>query len=145
MNTQLTLTQKKSVKAFSILGIMMLALLAFNPIYAQTNTATTTTVASNERTISGLVSNENGPLEGVNVIQKGTRNGAVTNAKGEFTFPVKLKTGDILVFTYLGYENQNISIKDDTTFIKLVLTEDLVEMIGALDSAKPYKSKRKKN
>ncbi len=29
------------------------------------------------------------------------------------------------------------------TFIKLTLTEDLVEMIGALDSAKPYKSKRK--
>ncbi len=143
MKIQLTLPQKQTFKALSFIGLMMFTLLAFNPIYGQTNAASTTETISNERTIKGVVSNENGPLEGVNVIQKGTKIGTVTNEKGEFTFPNKLKTGDVLVFSYLGYENQYVEIKDNTTFIKLVLSEDLIEMIGALDSAKPYKSKRK--
>ncbi|WP_296380529.1 carboxypeptidase-like regulatory domain-containing protein [Winogradskyella sp.] len=143
MKTQLTLTQKHTFKTLSFVGVMIFALLAFNPIYGQTNSVSTTETASKERTISGLVSTEDGPLPGVNIVLKGTRTGVNTDMKGKFIFPIKLKTGDILVFSYLGYENQEVKIKEDTTFIKLVLTEDLVEMIGALDSAKPYKSKRK--
>jgi len=142
MNPQFLLIQKHTFKTLSFVGIMMLTLLAFNPLYGQTKT-TATEIASNERTIKGLISNEDGPLEGVNVILKGTRDGTVTNAKGEFTFPTKLKTGDVLVFSYLGYENQEVKIKANTNSIKIVLTDDLIEMIGALDSAKPYKSKRK--
>jgi hypothetical protein len=142
MKTQSTLIKKLTFKTLSLVGIMMFTLLAFNPIYAQTKT-TTTEVASNERTVKGTISDENGPLKDVNVIQKGTSNGTVTNEKGEFTFPVKLKTDDILIISYLGYEKQEVKITNNTTFIKLVLTEDLIEMIGALDSGKPYKSKRK--
>jgi hypothetical protein len=50
-----------------------------------------------------------------------------------------------LVFSYLGYETQKVSITDKTSFITLELTPDMVEMIGAIDTNKPYKSKRKKN
>ena len=115
-------------------------LFAFNPSYGQTKTAT-----SNERTVKGIISNENGPLNEVNIKQEGTRFGTTTNENGEFTFPVKLKPGDVLLISYLGYETQKFEIKEDTSFIKLVLTEDMIEMIGALDTNKPYKSKRKKN
>jgi len=143
MKTQLTLTQNNTFKTFSFIGIMMLALLAFNPIYAQTNSVSTTEVTSNERTIKGVVSDDKGPLDGVNIILKGSKIGTATNEKGEFTFPQKLKTGDVLVFSFLGLVTENVTIKDDTTFIKLVMSDDLVEIIGALDAAKPYKSKRK--
>lgn len=143
MNTQL-FTKKQSFKTFGFIGILMLSLLAFNPSYGQSDT-TTTEVASNERTVKGIISDDKGPLKDVNVIQEGTRNGTVTNEKGEFTFPTKLNTGDVLLISYLGYETQKVIIKTDTTFIKVVLTEDLIEMIGALDADKPYKSKRKKN
>jgi len=139
MKTQLTLTQRSIIKT---LGFMMLTLLAFNPTYGQTKTENSTDLASNERTIKGIVTDEEQPLEGVNVIQKGTNNGTVTNEKGEFTFPKALKTGDILLFSYLGYITQKIEIKDNTSFISLKLSADQVEMIGALDTAKPYKSKR---
>jgi len=145
MKTQLTLPQNNISKTLSFICIVMFTLLAFNTSYSQSNSVSSEEATTNERTIKGIVSTDDGPLEGVNVIQKGTRIGVVTNAKGEFTFPAKLKTGDVLVFSYLGFENQSVTIKDDTTFIKMVLTEDLVEMIGALDTAKPYKSKRKKN
>jgi hypothetical protein len=143
MNSQLVLPQKQNVNAFSVIGFLILALLAFNPMYGQTNPTTTAETTLNDRVIKGLIANEDGPLVGVNITQKGTKNGAVTNDKGEFTFPVKLKNGDVLVISYLGYENQNVIIKENTSFINLVLTEDLIEMIGALDTAKPYKSKRK--
>ncbi len=143
MKTQSTFTQKQTLKSFSFIGVFMLVLLAFNPTYGQEKTTTSSEVATNEQTVKGIVTDEEQALEGVNVIQKRTKNGTVTNEKGEFTFPVKLKTGDILVFSYLGYEKQYVEIKDDTEFIKLVLSSELIEMIGALDTAKPYKSKRK--
>ena len=122
--------------------LILFALFVFNTANAQVN-STTTKVSNNERHINGLVSDANGPIDSVNVIQKGTRNGTVTNTKGEFKFPVQLKTGDVLVFSYLGYKKQEIEIKDNTSFIKVILKESAVEMIGALDSGKPYKSKRK--
>lgn len=139
----LVLKQKQTLRTFGFISMLLLTLFAVNPIYAQTTT--TTEVTGNERIIKGVVSNEEGPLKDVNITQEDTTNGTVTNANGEFTFPVKLKTGDVLTISYIGYETQKVEIKDDTTFLKVVLTEDLIEMIGALDSGKPYKSKRNKN
>ncbi len=143
MKTKFALSQKHTFKAFSFIGILVMTLLTSHYTYGQTKTVTSAEITSNDRTIKGLISNEDGPLDGVNIVLKDTANGTITNAKGEFTFPVKLKTGDVLVISYLGYENQNVRIKENVSFIELVLTEDLVEMIGALDAAKPYKSKRK--
>jgi len=137
------LSQKQTFTTFSFIGLMIMTLLAFNPLYGQTKVASTTETITNERTIKGIVSDAKAPLATVNVIQKGTRNGTVTNDRGEFTFPVKLKTGDVLVFSYLGYIKQEVVIKANTTFITVVLEDAAIEMIGALDSAKPYKSKRK--
>lgn len=134
----LFLSQRQSLKSFGFIAILLVTMFAFNTSYAQSESAST------ERTVKGVVNDINGPLKDVNIIEKGTRNGTVTNTKGEFTFPVKLKTGAILVFSYLGYEAQEITIETDTKFIELELNEDLVEIIGALDSGKPYKSKRKK-
>ncbi len=138
MKTQ-TVTQNKAFKAFGFALVLMMTLFSFNTTFAQTNEAT------QERTIKGLVSNEDGPLPGANITLDGTRVGAVTDDDGKFTFPKKLKTGDVLIFSYLGYETQKVSITDKTSFISLELTPDMVEMIGAVDTNKPYKSKRKKN
>ena len=97
MKTQLTLSQKQTLKVINLIGIMMFALLSFNPTYAQTNSTPTKEVISNERTIKGLVSTEDGALPGVNIVLQGTRTGVNTDSNGEFTFPVKLKTGDVLI------------------------------------------------
>lgn len=138
MKTQ-TATKNKAFKTFGFALVLMMTLFSFNTTFAQTKEAT------QERTIKGLVSNEDGPLPGANITLDGTRVGAVTDDDGKFTFPKKLKTGDVLVFSYLGYETQKVSITDKTSFITLELTPDMVEMIGAVDTNKPYKSKRKKN
>lgn len=138
MKTQV-LTQKSSISTLSLLTLLML-LFTLNTAFGQTNTDTPTT---NERVIKGLISDENGPLKDVNVRKKGTRNGVVTNEKGEFTFPEKLKTGDVLLISFIGFETQEYIIGAETTFVSLVLTEAMIEMIGALDANTPYRSKRK--
>lgn len=138
MKTQL-FTHKQLLKPEGFISMMMILLLAFNTTYGQTKTENTL----NERTIKGVISNEKGPLKDANIFHKETNTGVTTNEKGEFTFPIKLKTGDVLLVSYIGYEPQKHEIKEGTSFINLVLTEDMIEMIGALDSNKPYKSKRK--
>ncbi|WP_298513357.1 carboxypeptidase-like regulatory domain-containing protein [uncultured Kordia sp.] len=133
MKKQVTFTQK-----MWYVTILMVAVFAFNPMYGQSTSA-----EQKGRIIKGTVSNPQEPLEGANIILKGANEGTVTNKKGEFTFPVALKTGDILMITYLGYESIEVRIKADTSFIKAVLSDEVIEFMGAVNSNKRYKSKRK--
>ena len=84
-------------------------------------------------------------LNGVNILLKGTKTGTSSNKKGSFTFPKKLKAGDILVFSYLGFLKKSIKIKENTSFLNITLLEDDKDMLGALNSNKRYSSKRSKN
>ncbi|WP_299045824.1 carboxypeptidase-like regulatory domain-containing protein [uncultured Polaribacter sp.] len=94
--------------------------------------------------VKGLVESGTELLDGANVYFKNANEATTTNKKGEFTFPKKLKKGDILVFSYLGFEKQNIKIKEDTSFLTIILKEEDIEMLGALNSEKRFKSKRAK-
>lgn len=121
-----------------VLGLaiaFLFAVLAFNPMQAQEQA---------QKTIKGVISNETGPLESVSIILKNSKVGTVTNEKGEFTFPKPLSVGDILVISYIGYDKIEVPIKANTNTLDIVLTEDLIEFVGALNSDKPYKSKKNK-
>ena len=53
-----------------------------------------------QQTISGTVSDDSGPLPGVNVLVKGTTNGTQTDFDGKYT--INANVGDVLVFSYVG-------------------------------------------
>ena len=54
--------------------------------------------------VKGIVkSEENKPMPGVNIHLKNSDSGTVSDANGQFQFPVELKAGDVLVFSYIGY------------------------------------------
>ncbi len=142
MKTQLKFPKKSALSTIGYVAVLMIITLMFNPVYGQSEKTPSTEVAQNERTIKGIVSNEEGPLETASITLKGSKIGTVSNSKGEFTFPKSLKTGDVLLISYLGYDTIEVKIKDDTTFIRPMLTEDLIEFVGALNTDKPYKSKR---
>ncbi len=55
-----------------------------------------------EKTVSGSVTDESGTLPGVSVLVKGTTKGTETDFDGKYS--IKTKTGDILVYRYLGYK-----------------------------------------
>ena len=74
-----------------------------------------------QKEISGVVKDNAGaPLPGVNVVEKGTTNGATTDFEGGYI--IKVKEGATLVFSYVGYstvEKQAVSDKID-----LILSEN---------------------
>ncbi|TXG39524.1 SusC/RagA family TonB-linked outer membrane protein [Seonamhaeicola maritimus] len=82
---------------------------------------------SQELSISGIVQDESGmPLPGVNVLEKGTNNGAVTNFDGNFTMN-NLNVGTALTFSYVGYVTQEVAISHDSR-LTVVLIEDLAQL-----------------
>ncbi|KUJ62238.1 SusC/RagA family TonB-linked outer membrane protein [Flavobacteriaceae bacterium CRH] len=56
-----------------------------------------------ERTVTGIVSGDTGVIPGVNVVVKGSKVSAQTDFDGSYS--IKAKTGDVLVFSYVGMDN----------------------------------------
>ena len=61
-------------------------------------------------TVSGTVSDDGGqPMTGVNILEKGTSNGAVTDAEGRFRLQVADEKA-VLVVSYIGYASEEIPV-----------------------------------
>lgn len=74
-------------------------------------------------TVSGTVSDDAGPVPGVNIIVKGTSNGAQSDFDGNYTLEDVASDGT-LVFSYLGYTTQEIAVNGQST-INVTLAEDV--------------------
>ncbi|TDE04779.1 SusC/RagA family TonB-linked outer membrane protein [Flavobacterium sandaracinum] len=84
-----------------------------------------------ERTITGVVSDASGPIPGVNVLIKGTSSGVQTDFDGRYA--VKAKTGDVLVFSFVGMSQSsktvgasntiNVSMQDDAKVLAEVVVQ----------------------
>lgn len=73
--------------------------------------------------ISGKVTDASGePLIGVNVLVKGTNTGTSTDFNGMYSIDAP-STNDILVFSYIGYQTQEVAI-EGRTMIDVVLASD---------------------
>ena len=61
--------------------------------------------------VSGTVLDENSePIPGVNVIEKGTSNGSVTNISGEYEISVSNTDNSALIFKFIGYQTKEVLI-----------------------------------
>ena len=58
---------------------------------------------------------------GASVIEKGTRNGGVTDLDGNYTITVK--SNNPIVISYIGMKSQTLSVKGKST-LKVVLEDD---------------------
>lgn len=85
------------------------------------------TVFAQVKTITGNVIEESGlPLPGVNITVKGSSTGASTDFDGNFS--IDLADGqEILEFTYLGYESQEVNVIDETA-LKITMVPDLMDL-----------------
>ena len=68
-----------------------------------------------------VVDSGNEPLIGVNVLVASTSTGTVTDIDG--SYQVKVKSGDVVKFSYTGYATQSITITDQKT-LNITLGED---------------------
>lgn len=81
------------------------------------------TVHAQEISVTGIVTDSNTgiPIPGVNIVEKSTNNGVATDFDGNYS--IKTAIGNVLVFSYLGYLTQEITVNDQTV-IDISLTED---------------------
>lgn len=71
-------------------------------------------LAQNQKQISGTVSDTEGaPLSGVTVAIKKTSKGVSTDDNGRFS--IDAATGDVIVFSYLGFNNREVTLASSTT------------------------------
>lgn len=75
---------------------------------------TTQIFYAQDRSISGIVSDGNGPIPGANVVVKGTKSGVQTDLDGKYS--IKAKTGDVLVFSYVGMKDLNLTVTSGSVF-----------------------------
>lgn len=74
------------------------------------------------RKLTGVISDEMGPLAGASVIIKGTTNGNITDINGNFTLE-NVKNGDIIQVSFIGYTTQEIPYTGQAS-LQVKLTED---------------------
>lgn len=72
--------------------------------------------AEQARSISGVVADETGyPLLGATVVVKGTQNGDITDADGNFNL-AGVRTGNVLVINYSGYKTYEMTVGAGSRF-----------------------------
>ena len=77
--------------------------------------------------IRGQIFDINGGLPGAIVILKGHPYGTETDFEGNFLVKIpkdELKKKPVLVLSFIGFETQEISINDETKFLKVKMIED---------------------
>ena len=76
-----------------------------------------------EQTITGTVVSaaDNVPLPGASIIIKGTTTGTQTDFDGNYT--INANNGDVLVFSYLGYNSEEVTVSNETT-LNIALAEN---------------------
>lgn len=73
--------------------------------------------------ITGEIVDTNGePVIGANVMEKGTRNGTITDVNGKFTLTAS--EGSILSVTYIGYTDQTFKLKSGQNKLNIILKEN---------------------
>ena len=65
------------------------------------------------QTVSGTVSDNQGPLPGATVVVKGTATGTTADFDGNYS--ISASAGDVLVFSYVGYSAQEITVGNQST------------------------------
>lgn len=144
-NNHLTVYRKTSLSEKMKIGIVTL-LLGTSPtflVHTQANTsyAGYEVVQQSEFAVKGVVRDANKePLIGVNILVKGTHDGTITDMDGAFTLDVKM--GDVLVFSYMGYATQEVTVKSKKS-LEVVMKENLTDLEEVVVTALGIKKETK--
>lgn len=82
------------------------------------------------KTVSGTVTSadEGLPLIGVTIQVKGSSTGAITDVDGKYS--IEVEEGDVLVFSYTGFESQEIAVSGLTTLdVAMVVDAEQLEEV----------------
>lgn len=108
---------KKYIQELRLFGLMILLMIMAGSVgYSQ-----------GTREVTGTIIDESGEsLPGVNILVKGTALGTVSDIDGMFKIAVPADK-DILVFSFIGYNNQEVSIGNNSS-LNVTLSSSLSDM-----------------
>lgn len=79
------------------------------------------TLAFAQNKVTGTVTDKTGePLIGVNVLEKGTTNGCITDIDGKYSLNVE--RGETLIFSFIGYNKQEVKVTQSV--VDVTMSED---------------------
>ncbi len=79
-----------------------------------------------QRVLQGkVVDDEGSPIPGANVLVKGSQTGVVTDFDGNFS--IEVASGDILIFSYLGFTTTEVNITDQSE-LTVTLNENVDQL-----------------
>ncbi len=86
--------------------------------------------AQSQKTITGTVlsSEDNSPLPGADILEKGTNNGTSTDFDGNFSLEVS-ENATYLVISYIGFKDQEIQITDESMTITLQIDVNALDEV----------------
>ncbi|QYA25384.1 SusC/RagA family TonB-linked outer membrane protein [Gramella sp. MT6] len=94
-----------------------------------------------ERTITGTVTDSDGlPLPGVNIVVKGTSNGAQTDFDGNYS--ITAQQGDVLVFSFVGLKTAEYAVSNNDN-IDVVMEADSAQLEEVVVTALGIKREKK--
>lgn len=79
--------------------------------------------ASAQQSVSGSISDGDGPLPGVTIVEKGTDNGVSSDFDGNYTITTTNQDA-VLIFSYIGFLTQEISVGDSSS-MDVQLSQDV--------------------
>jgi TonB-linked SusC/RagA family outer membrane protein len=129
-------SNKKRCKTIKLLGVVILHkglyLVFFTVLFSLLNLSAL--YAQQGKTISGKVTDVSGePLPGLTVVVKGTTQGTVTDADGNYSM-VNVSPGSALVFSFVGMKTQEIEVgtqsKIDVTMVVDAIGIEEVVAVG---------------
>jgi len=119
------------IQRLSWLASLILLLGAGSGMWAQTNmSGAATSGGSTTIAVSGTVLEGDMPLPGVSVTVKGSYAGTSTDLDGRFSLSVA--SGSTLVFSYIGYLRQEVTVTNTVSDLKVSLKPDVAGLEEAV-------------
>ena len=97
--------------------------------------------AANIKVTGRVIDNSGEPLIGVSILVKGTSTGTLTNLDGEFSIDVA--EGDVLKFSYVGYQPQEVTVTSSSSSINITMIEDAKKLDEVVVTALGIKREQK--
>jgi len=96
----------------------------------------TVSITAQEIQVSGVVTDDSkAPLVGASIVVKGTQNGASADFDGKFT--INAKIGDVLLFSFIGFETKSATVKESTVNVSLTATGEQLQDVVIIGSRTP--------
>jgi len=93
-----------------------------------------------EKTVTGTVTEDGLPMPTVNVVNKNTKVNTQTDFDGKYS--IKAKTGDVLVFSFVGYSDTNVTV-GTSSVVNTVLKTDAQQLGEVVVTSQGIKKEKK--